>query len=95
MRRPALLSGARDRGQAMSIEILKLFVGMVLAALLAIMLKRPFDKITEHTRDATTNQTAMTGTDWSVLVFSNLPFYFLAMGAFGIIVAAVFLQRRG
>lgn len=83
-----------DRGQSVAIGVLRMFVGLVFAALLAQLLRRPFDDVTELSRNATTNQTAQTGVDWSVAAFTNLPFFVLLLGAFGIIVLVVFRQGR-
>lgn len=82
----------QDRGQSVSIGTLRLFVSLVFAALLVELLSRPFDKVTQHSRNATTNETAMTAVDYSVLAWNNLSFFVLLLGAFGLLVLVVYRQ---
>lgn len=82
-----------DRAQSVPIGVLRLFVTLVFGALIVILLSRPFNKITQHSRNATTNETAMTAVDYSVLAWDALPFVFLVLSAFGLIVLVVY--RRG
>lgn len=81
-----------DRGQSVPIGTLRLFISLVFGALLVILLSRPFNQITDRSRNATTNETAMTAVDYSVLAWNNLPFFFLLLGAFGLIVLVVYRQ---
>lgn len=85
---------ARDRGQAMAIEILRLFVMLVLAGLLLIMLQDPFNTVNNKAANATTNSSALQGVTWMDTIWSNLPVFFLFVGGMGVIVVSVFLQRR-
>lgn len=83
-----------ERGQTMAVEIAKFFVWLVGAALLLIVLQSPFEEVSQQTTNATTNQTALTGLQYSQSVWNNLPAFMLALSAFGLVAVAVFLQRR-
>lgn len=79
------------RGQALG--YLQLFASLIMAGVVLMLMDKPFDMVTARTRNATSNSTALTGTDWSVLAWDTLPIFFLAIGAFGIITLAVFRSR--
>lgn len=84
----------RSVGQAL--DVLQLFVLVAAGAVMVWFLGPAFDAVEPVARDQSTNQTAMTGLDYTVgLLWGNYVVWVVLIGVVGLLAIAVFRSQRG
>lgn len=82
---------ADRRGQPLALALF--FIVMVAVILVYMFLNDPFMQFYSFAQNETTNQTAMTGLEWQRTLWNALPFVFIAISGFGLLIISVYRSR--
>jgi hypothetical protein len=79
------------RGQPLALALF--FITVVAIILVYMFLNDPFMQFFDFAEARTTNETAMTGLEWQRTVWNSLPFVFIAISGFGLLVISIYRSR--